>query len=506
MEIPKYETVLSRKSTRGWLHQNYPEFYSYLLQESKYADCKYWGERVYRFYNHIDKHPKCPICGKLVSYLDPKLGYRKYCSPKCASLDPAHTEAIKKSNLEKYGVDNPFKSKDIQQKIKKICFEKYGYENPQQCPEIKKRAEATNLKKYGVKNVGTLRTKDVVSYEMIDNQYVYQCPHPDCNQCIEKTYLSTRDTHNNRRETGSELCTKLMPSQPFRSVGTSLELQVREWLNEYHIEYINNTKQVISPLELDIYIPSKRLAVECNGIYWHSTRKVDKNKHFEKLEKCREQGIQLLTLWEDQIQNSKQQLKNILLSKLGIYETKIGARECIIKEVSSRGSTEFLNKYHLQGSINSSIRLGLFKDNELLALMTLGRGRKSLNEKVEWELYRYCCKGGMCIIGGFSKLLKHFIQAYHPKSIITFSANDISEGNVYIKNGFKKIKETIGYWYIDKKNLVRYHRYSFTKQSLVKRGFDCNKSESEIMKKIGFYKIYDSGQSKWILESNDYIS
>ena len=67
---------------------------------------------------------------------------------------------------------------------------------------------------------------------------------------------------------------------------------------------------------------------------------------------------------------------------------------------------------------------------------------------------------------------------------------------IYQKLGFHLDHETIGYWYIDRK-MKRYHRYSFTKGKLINDGFDKNKTEREIMRNIGYYRIYDSGQKRW---------
>ena len=100
------------------------------------------------------------------------------------------------------------------------------------------------------------------------------------------------------------------------------------------------------------------------------------------------------------------------------------------------------------------------------------------------------------MIGGCSKLFSYFVKKYSPNKIISFSSNDISEGELYKRLGFTFDHETIGYWYVDK-NMKRHHRYSFTKKMLVKRGFDPNLSERQIMSQLNYYRIYDSGQKKW---------
>ena len=212
--------------------------------------------------------------------------------------------------------------------------------------------------------------------------------------------------------------------------------------------------------------------------------------------------MQLITFWEDQIHNKPNIIKNILLSKLGIYETRIYARKCVIKDVSSEDANKFLNKCHLQGSVVGSVRIGLYYDNELVSIMVFGKKRKALGNKNvngEWELYRYCNKGGVQVVGGASKLFNHFLKT-HPNCVIeSFSSNDISNGELYKHLKFtNKGTQKKSYWYIDKKTLQRYHRFSYRKDVLIKRGFDKNATEAEITSKMELYKIYDSGQQKWI--------
>ena len=91
---------------------------------------------------------------------------------------------------------------------------------------------------------------------------------------------------------------------------------------------------------------------------------------------------------------------------------------------------------------------------------------------------------------------KRFIKDYSPAQIISFSSNDISNGNLYQKLGFEFQKQTISYWYI--KNYNRYHRYTFAKHILIRKGYDQNKTEFQIMEEEGFSRIYDSGQTKWL--------
>lgn len=130
--------------------------------------------------------------------------------------------------------------------------------------------------------------------------------------------------------------------------------------------------------------------------------------------------------------------------------------------------------------------------------MTFGKKRKILGQNSregEYELLRFCNKLNTNVLGGASKLFKHFIKEYNPTEIISYANCDISDGNLYNILGFKEVSHTgINYWWVKDK---RYHRSNFMKHKLVKEGFDSNKTEKQIMEDRGFNKIYGTGNLKY---------
>ena len=121
------------------------------------------------------------------------------------------------------------------------------------------------------------------------------------------------------------------------------------------------------------------------------------------------------------------------------------------------------------------------------------------SEKDLYELYRFCNKLNTSVIGGFSKLLKHFIKIYQPKEIITYSDNRYFDGETYLKNGFEFVGLTEpNYFYIIKHK--RENRFKYRKDILVKEGFDSTKTERQIMSERGINRIYDCGNKKWVLK------
>ena len=289
----------------------------------------------------------------------------------------------------------------------------------------------------------------------------------------------------------------------YRNKNTNIELFVQNILDAYSVEYVTNNRNVLSGTELDIYIPSRNLAIECNGIYWHRTApdsRISKNYHHTKWDACKERGIQLLTIWEDQIVNKPEVVQNIILSRLGIYNERIGASKCKVHDVPVKEAMEFLDNNHLQGAVNGSVRLGLYYKDRLVSMMVFGRKRKALgsdNKGDTFELYRYCNACGVQVIHGAERLFKHFLKDHPGCTIESFSSNDISMGDLYRTLGFNLVGEQpTSYWYVDK-NFQRHHRYAFRKDILVKNGADPKMTELEITNNMGLYRIYDSGQQKW---------
>jgi hypothetical protein len=263
----------------------------------------------------------------------------------------------------------------------------------------------------------------------------------------------------------------------------------------YNGKIFQNLRNLIKG-ELDIYIPEKNLAIEFNGVYWHSDQFKEKNYHFNKWKQCKDKEITLLTIWEDNWTGKQEIVKSIIKNKLGIIKNKINARDCKIVKISYNETKEFLNNNHLQGWAPSKINLGLFYNNKLVSLMTFGNRRRITQNKSKegyYELIRFCNKTNINIRGAASKIFSYFIKEYKPKEIISYASCDISNGHLYETLGFKFIKHTgLNYWWV--KNGVKYHRSNFMKHTL---NGNKNLTENEIMRSNNYLKIYGCGNLKY---------
>ena len=280
-----------------------------------------------------------------------------------------------------------------------------------------------------------------------------------------------------------------------------MQVDLLNFIKENYSGEILENKKILDPYEIDIFLPELNLGIEFNGIYWHSDAYKSNDYHQKKWQKSIENNINLVTIWEDDWIIKKDICKSFLLNKLNKIKNRIFARKCIIKEVSYNDTKIFLDNNHLQGNSISSIRLGLYYDNELVSLMTFGKLRLPLSGKNTpntYELIRFVNKINTCVIGGASKLVTYFIKNNIPEYIISYSDNHISSGNLYEKLGFKFAHiSNPGYWYVI--NDIRENRFNWRKSVLVEMGYDKEKTEFEIMSELGYNKIFNSGNKKWIL-------
>lgn len=283
---------------------------------------------------------------------------------------------------------------------------------------------------------------------------------------------------------------------------------ISDFLTNHNIKIVENDRTIIGPKELDFYIPDYNLAIEFDGIYFHSelTGGKNKNYHLNKTVGCNKSGVRLIHIFETEYEHKRKIILHKLKNILKLTKYKIFARKCEIKEIDSKIKKRFIEKYHIQGDCPSSINLGMFYKNKLVQVMTFSKKRVALGSKInedEYELARMCSVNNFNIVGGASKLLSYFEKNYNPKSLLTYADRRWSgSDNVYLKMGFTHMHDSNpNYWYFHKSNFLKHwHRYSFAKHKLVGKlkTFDPLVSEWENMKNNGYDRIWDCGNSVYV--------
>lgn len=425
---------------------------------------------------------------------------KKTCLKKYGVENPGQNKEIKlkikKTCLEKYGVESSFQSELVQKKIRNSLISKYGVENPSQIKDVSKQI-GESLKKYGeasfIKSCERNNLKPIdLNYNGLynDKPIYYKC---ECLKCHNIVEISP---HNKNF--------KCVYCYGKNSISSFIEKEILIYIKSiYNGEIVENDRRTISPLELDILIPEKKVAIEFNGDFWHNEFNKDKNYHKEKTEKCLEKGIHLIQIFEYQWLSSKNAIKSILKSFLVKNENIIFARKCTIKEISTKEYNNFCNENHLQGICQAKVKLGLVYNNKLVQIESFGKPRFS--KKYEYELVRECSLKNTTVVGGKSKLFKYFIKNYNPSSIVSYCDAQFFSGNSYIKCGMKLLLwNDPGYVWCKQHQTLS--RYQCQKHKLIEKHPELkDKTEIEIMHSLGYYRIYDCGQKVFYGKNNYFI-
>lgn len=402
-----------------------------------------------------------------------KLEKRKNTSlKKYHSESYSSSEECKKNNQEKYGVDFPIQLEEVKFKVKQHHIEKYGVDHHTKSIEYQNKRRERQLAKSGV--IHHSKTKEFK--EKLRNTF------------LEK-YGKDSIFH-------TEHFQKLISSN--RNFNTT-ENEIKDFLSSLGFSF-NIDRSLLEGKEIDLLNNELKLGIEYCGLYWHhefSPQPRNRSYHFDKYQKCLIKNIKLITIFEDEWKLKKQQCKSILKANLQKFDRTIYARKCVVKEIDKEVFMSFCDNYHLQGKCNSLVRFGIFYENDLLGVMSLGKHHR-LNKDV--VLNRLCFKTNVQILGGASKLFSHCVNWCENKykKIITWSDNRWSSGKVYEKMGFfleKNLPPDYSYVLIKGGYLQR-----LSKQSCKKSCKDCPSdiTEREWMANLGYARIWDCGKKRWV--------
>jgi len=464
---------------------------------------------------------------------------RRFCSKKCSSnneeVKKKSIEAIKKTFDDKYGM-HPMKTVKGINNLKSSVLNKYGVDWISKKNGWFETIKQNNLVKYGTEiytNVEkskktrltrsreynneiiekTKITKFKNHYEYLNElfeknkikmlcsfddykgyhfDYVYKFECLSCNRYFEDNVYKPNDI----------FCKYCNPDRI-----DTIESKFLKFLQESlpkDVVIKQRDRTVLIGKELDFYIPSKNVAFELNGLYWHSEngKGLKKTYHLNKTKACACHGIKLIHIFENELRDKEEIVKSVIKNILGIFTItkKIYARECDIREVSIKEKNEFLNRTHLQGEDKSTVKLGLYKNDILVSLMTFRRTSR-FDKDSDWELMRFCNDLNTVVIGGASKLFSYFINNYKYKQIVSYSDRRYFNGDIYNTLGFKFTGFTpVNYYYIVNKYKDLRHRMSFQKHKLSKllKEYNSDLSEWENMKNNGYDRIWDCGNSKFL--------
>lgn len=442
--------------------------------------CPEHGEFWQDPHNHL-KGKGCPVCGEKV---------HKPVKYTTASFIAAATDI----HGNKYDYSKTV-YKNMNEPVEIICSEHgsffqlpYLHLNGSICPVCSRKVNGVKRRLTKEEFIERAKTVHGDKYDYSKVEYVTE-KHKVCIICPEHgEFWQTPDKH--LQGNGCPKCT-----YPYSKAETEIFEYVKNVVGEENV--LTHDRTVLKGRELDIFIPSKNVAIEYNGLYWHNK---DKNYHLKKTEDCNNSGVTLIQVFEDEYLNHK----DIVLSKISHilgaakYDEKIMARKCSVAEINKETAEKFLNENHIQGFVSSTVYFGAEYGGEIVGVMSF----KKMWE--QWELTRFATKIGVlsCGIGG--KLFSAFVKKYKPESVKTFADRRWTgwkDENLYTKIGFS----FAGYtkpeyrYYRPVDGPIRQHKFGFRKEILHRKyGLPLTMTETEMTSALGYAKIYDCGLMKYV--------
>lgn len=493
--------------------------------------------------------PLCQLPGCNNEVERTKLGeWKKHCSTKCrgqhnsiigsekrkqtclekfgatTNLKTAENRLKTKATLMKnYGVEHQMQLDSVKQKIKNTCIETYGVDNPSKSASVKEKKVSTSFSNFGTmhplqspniqekRREKSLMTHGVDHYSKTD---AFKIGHPNQSHILPENFKKLKDPawllENNTKScvhiaemlgvTKSTVAKSFNKYHiPHTSSYTYGELAIVDFIKTiYSGAIITQSRKIISPKELDIYLPDVGLAIEYDGLYWHSDiNGKDRKYHLNKTQECNAQNIRLIHVFDTEWENKQEIVKSRISNMLKRNNT-VHARKCSLITLTSKEHQDFFNKTHIQGAVGSTIAYGLVYNGTLVAAMSFGKAR--FNKLHKWELLRFSNELNISVAGAASKLFSHFVKTMTPDTIVSYSDCRWNTGSIYRTLGFIHNGESPpNYWYTRNYSLlesrVKYQKHKLEKLLPV---FDNNKSEWENMIENGYDRVWDCGNSVYV--------
>lgn len=156
-------------------------------------------------------------------------------------------------------------------------------------------------------------------------------------------------------------------------VASKPEKEVTSFIKK-HYKYpikLNDRKMLGNGKELDIYLPDKNIAIEFDGLYWHSdARGKDSSYHNDKSIILSELGLNLIHIFEHQWLFKKDIVKNLLLRNLNPTKfKKIKSEDCALVEIDTVQALDFIETNTLAYNLFATKYLGIFNNKNLVGVL-----------------------------------------------------------------------------------------------------------------------------------------
>ena len=431
--------------------------------------------------NHLlnGKQPKCLECGAETRYV--AFLFKKYCKEHsriaereagkvggkikntwCKGLTAQTDERVAKQALQRIGEGNPFFGKKHPKEIQDRIIAKKTLSHDEVLRRIALRPELTLItpvEKYKTRN-------DLLSFR--------------CDMCGTEQQKTLANF-----ERGS-LCTKCFPNSKSKA-----ELEMFDFISSLSPDAISGDRTVLEGKELDIYVPSKNVAFEHHGLYWHSEGNrdevFDKMSHKKKMLDCASKNVRLIQVFADEWRDKPDIIKSMICHRLGMNTNRVFARNCEVVTLSSKEQKAFFNQSHVSGGSMSKVAFGLKHNDMIVAALSLRIPRHQKNYPNTIEVARFATLPFHHVVGGLSRLMSQAVTYAKNagfENILSYVDRRFGTGAGYIACGFTQVSESnLDYYYTDYN--VRYNRFKFRAQP--------NKPEKIVAEEAGVSKIFGCG-------------
>lgn len=295
-------------------------------------------------------------------------------------------------------------------------------------------------------------------------------------------------------------------------INSKTEVEIVNIIKEfYNGDVQRNVRNILSDrYELDIYLPALGIAVEYNGMIWHSEqfRPTDaKYRHLNKLINANNKNIRLIQIWEYEYLTHRELVISKLKHLLGADTNlpKVFARKCAVQEIPHNIAQVFLQTNHIQGFAKSTIYLGAYYNGRLIGVMSFKRESKTGEKHNSWELTRFATDMNYVCCGVGGKLFKYFVRIYNPHYVKSFADRRWTlnaDDNLYTKLGFVLEITTKPDYHYTNSATTYIHKFNCRKSILMKKYPEANLTEDmtehEMTQRLGLYRIWDCGLFKYV--------
>jgi len=270
------------------------------------------------------------------------------------------------------------------------------------------------------------------------------------------------------------------------------QIEVYNFVASITPDAILSDRSLIAPREVDILVPSKKLAIEYNGLYWHSVSNIpDRNYHEIKRKSVEAAGHKFFMIFEDEWKNRRQIVEGMLRHRLGVPGEVLDARKLQIKELDNMTAAAFFEMSHLEGHVRCFSCFGLVDESgRVVAAMSLRKPFHASKAILSLEVARSACLPGITIRGWIGRLTSVSLKKAKSlgfQSIISYVDARVGDGKSYLTAGWRLESSPKGarFWWTDYGH--RYNRFKYKADKIR------NLSQEEVAKESGVVEIWGCG-------------